>query len=338
MKFTEDEIRPDNLMPEQAERFASDIRRLLKRKSEFIHVPCPACGSDEAEPLFIKFELSYVKCRTCTTFYINPRPTPEILELYYETSENYIYWNQYIFPAVEVARREKIFRPRAERLLALCRSEGVSQGTFVEVGAGFGTFCEEVIRLEYFRRVIAVEPTPDLAATCRRKGLEVIDKPVEQLSLGVDAVDAIASFEVIEHLFSPKEFLAACAKMLKVGGALILSCPNGQGFDVAVLGTTSDTVDVEHLNYFNPASLSRLVEASGFTVLEVITPGELDAELVRKKALQGLFDLSGQPFLHRVLLEEWERLGEPFQRFLADNLLSSHMWLVARKEKRQGES
>jgi 2-polyprenyl-3-methyl-5-hydroxy-6-metoxy-1,4-benzoquinol methylase len=207
----------------------------------------------------------------------------------------------------------------------------VSPGTFVEVGAGFGTFCEEIIRHNYFKRVIAIEPTPELAETCRRKGLEVIGKPVENLTWGAGTVDAVASFEVIEHLFSPREFLAACANMLKDGGILVLSCPNGQGFDVAVLGAAADTVDVEHLNYFNPASLSRLIEESGFTVLEILTPGALDAELVRKKVVEGAFDLAGQPFLHRVLLEEWDRLGERFQQFLADNLLSSHMWVMARK-------
>ena len=48
-----------------------------------------------------------------------------------------------------------------------------------DVGAGYGTFCEEVSRLG-FDRVIALEPEPHLAQTCRDKGLEVIEAPVEQ--------------------------------------------------------------------------------------------------------------------------------------------------------------
>jgi hypothetical protein len=97
------------------------------------------------------------------------------------------------------------------------------------------------------------------------------------------------------------------------------------------MGPVADTVDVEHLNYFNPRSLARLVDSAGFNVLEVLTPGVLDAELVRKKVLEGAFDLSGQPFLQRVLIDEWDRLCAPFQQFIADNRLSSHMWLVAQK-------
>ena len=42
-------------------------------------------------------------------------------------------------------------------------------------------------------------------------------------------------------------------------------------------------------------------------------------------------DLAGEPFLRRVLLDEWDRLGWAFQQFLAANGLSSHMWLVARR-------
>ena len=66
-------------------------------------------------------------------------------------------------------------------------------------------------------------------------------------------------------------------------------------------------------------------------MIEVTTPGRLDVELVRKAALAGDFDLSGQSFLRRVLSDEWESFGGPFQEFLAEHGLSSHMWLTARK-------
>ena len=65
--------------------------------------------------------------------------------------------------------------------------------------------------------------------------------------------------------------------------------------------------------------------------MEVLTPGKLDAELVRKKILTGELDVSLQPFLNQILVDEWERVGDSLQQFLADNMLSSHMWLVARK-------
>ena len=320
-------------MQGQAARFAADIKRLLERKEEFVYVPCPACGSEQSNKLFEKYELSYARCCECATMYVTPRPTPAILEMYYSTSENYAYWNKHIFPASEDTRREKIFRPRAERVAEICKQYGVRTDVLMEVGAGFGTFCEEMQRLNLFRKVIAIEPTPDLAETCRRKGLEVTQKPIEQVSIEGDAINVITSFEVIEHLFSPQDFLRNCAAVLESGGLLIITCPNVKGFDMVVLQDRSDTVDVEHLNYFHPASLSILLQTSGFEVLEALTPGKLDAELVRKKVLAGDVDISTQPFLQQVLLEGWDSLSVPFQQFLANNRLSSHMWLVARKRE-----
>ena len=327
----ENEIRPNHLIEGQAKAVAAGIRRLLQHKDDFVHVPCPACASQEAHKAFEKYELDYVVCLDCGTMYINPRPTPAILEMFYATSENYQYWNKYVFPASERARSERIFRPRAERIGDICRRNGIDNGVLLEVGAGFGTFCEEVRRLGIFRRVIAVEPIPDLAGTCRRKGLEVIEKPIEHVRFESDTVDVVASFEVIEHLFSPRDFLISCARVLSPGGLLVITCPNIKGFDLVVLQALSKTVDVEHLNYFHPVSLSHLVTQCGFETLEVLTPGKLDAELVRKKILTGELDVSLQPFLNQILVDEWERVGDSLQQFLADNMLSSHMWLVARK-------
>ncbi len=330
-RLTFEEISPEHLVPEQVERFASDIQRLLQHRHEFVAVPCPACESERGEKFFEKFGMTYLVCSDCETVYISPRPTPALLEMYYATSENYAYWNKYIFPASENARREKIFRPRVDRILEICGRHNVPRGVLLEVGAGFGTFCEELQRRNVFRRVIAVEPTPDLAQTCRNRGLEVIEKPIAQVHLEGGAVDVVASFEVIEHLFSPREFLFGCASVLAPGGLLVITCPNVKGFEVAVLGAISDTVDVEHLNYLHPRSLSNLLTKCGFRVLEAMTPGELDAELVRRKALAGEFKIDAHPFLKELLIDRWEELGDAFQRFLAENGLSSHMWLVARR-------
>ena len=327
----EEEIRPEHLKAGQAPFMDADIKGLLTHKDRFVLVACPACGEHSFRKIFEKYGLQYVKCSSCGTVYINPRPTPEMLDIYYSTSKNYEYWNQYIFPASESARREKIFKPRAQRLIEFCKRYEVRPDLLLEVGAGFGTFCEEVKSAEFFRRIIAIEPTPDLAETCRKKGIDVIAKPVETIDFKDLKADVIASFEVIEHLFCPADFIRSCASLLSRGGLLVLTCPNVNGFEAETLGKLSSTFDNEHLNYFHPESLAGLIEKSGFETLEVSTPGRLDAELVRKAVLEGKCDLSGQPFLKRVLIEDWDKAGEKFQRFLAENMLSSHMWIVGRK-------
>jgi len=335
--FREREIRPPALMAEQRAAALTDIGRLLSRYPEFIHVGCPACGAESASPRFQKNGMCYVDCGECETFYINPRPSPALLEWFYSGSPNYEYWNKVVFPASEDARRRRIFVPRVDQVLALCRKYSVASESLLEVGAGFGTFCAELKSRGVFSRIVAVEPTPDLAATCRERGFEVVEAPVERLpDTHAASFDIVASFEVIEHLFAPREFIAHAVRLLKPGGLLMATCPNGRGFDIETLGSSSNTVDHEHLNYFSPTSLTSMLEKSGLDVLECLTPGRLDAELVRNKILDQEFDVTHQPFLRTVLIDEWERCGSAFQQFLIDQRLSSNMWIVARAPVRAG--
>lgn len=330
--LTEQEIRPKELMDQQKAMAMTDLGRMLSRYSEFVLVDCPACGSAQKHFKYEKNGIRYDECEACETFYVNPRPSSDVLDWFYRDSPNYAYWNDVIFPASEDARREKIFKPRVDNVLAMCAKYNVTTGSLLEVGAGFGTFCTEVKARGVFDRVVAVEPTRALAETCRKRGLEVIEKPIEHIDMsGEQGFDVVANFEVIEHLFDPSAFIASMAKLLRAGGIMVLACPNGKGFDVEVLGTASNTVDHEHLNYFNPASLGALMEKHGMKVLESFTPGKLDADLVRNRILSGEYDATGQDWLKRVLIDEWETQGQAFQDYLVANGLSSNMWLVAAK-------
>ena len=328
MPFNESEIRPQDLMAGLAVEVEADLQYLLDRADRFVPASCPACGGN-GQLAFAKKGISYDCCPACRTVFANPRPSESLLHDFYTQSRTYAYWNQYIFPASEQVRRERIFAPRAERVIGFCKQYGVRMGTLLEIGAGFGTFCEEIVSRNVFQRVIALEMTPGLAATCRQRDLEVIEKPVEKLDLPDHSVDVLAAFETLEHLYSPRDFLTACRRLLAPKGLLVITCPSIDGFDVMTLGEVSDTVDHEHLNYLNPHSIRHMATACGFDVLEVVTPGQLDADIVRNKVKQGLFSLEGQPWLQHILMDRWDDLGVKFQAFLADNQLSTHMWMVA---------
>jgi SAM-dependent methyltransferase len=168
-----------------------------------------------------------------------------------------------------------------------------------------------------------------MAAACRARGVDVIERRIEDAVGEIGDVSVVCAFEVIEHLFDPRRFLEGVRPLLCSGGLLVLSCPNGEGFDIQMLGAKSLAVDAEHVNLFNPRSLGGLLESVGFELLIAHTPGRLDAEFVRDAALKGEVQLD--PFLQRVLVDEWTTFGWPFQQFLAEHGLSSHMWLAARR-------
>lgn len=327
----EQHIRPIAMMRDKQACIACDRDFLLARRDRFVRVPCPACGENDPREAFTKHGFAYQRCRKCETLLMNPRADQTLMNEFYASSRNYAYWNEHVFPATENVRRERIFKPRVDRLLGICEKFGRPAQSLLDVGAGFGTFATEVATRRVFRRVVALEPTPSLANTCRKRGLETIESTVEQCPLDDETFDVITAFEVIEHLFDPAHFVHCAKRLLRPEGLLILSCPNVNGFDVSTLGRRSNTIDHEHVNYFHPDSIRLLLERVGFEVLDVSTPGKLDAELVRTAAMDGRIWLDDQPLLKRLLIDDWDDLGQPFQEFIAQHGLSSHMWACARK-------
>jgi 2-polyprenyl-3-methyl-5-hydroxy-6-metoxy-1,4-benzoquinol methylase len=326
----ENEIRPEELVKKQQQFVENDRRFLLDRHDKWVNVSCPACNSPQNKFFDEKFSIKYMECSNCKTVYTNPRPDLNTLIDFYQSSENYAFWNEYIFPATAEVRRENIFKPRVEKICEIIKRHRLKAETMVEVGAGYGFFCDEMQKKGIFKRIIAIEPTMELAETCRKiNGIEVINKPVEQVQLDFKA-DMIVSFEVIEHLFSPKDFVMSCKTLLNDGGIAVFSCPNVKGFDVSMLRMNSSTFDHEHMNYFNPDSIQHLLSECGFEIVEVSTPGLLDVDIVKKAFLNNEIDADKNTFIKELVTSD-EKLAERFQLFLQENKLSSHMWCVARK-------
>ena len=68
-------------------------------------------------------------------------------------------------------------------------------------------------------------------------------------------------------MLEPRAFLAKAGSILKPGGLCFVLVPNMQSLAVRVLGARCRYIYPQHLNYFTPQTLSRLVEAR-FSVVE----------------------------------------------------------------------
>jgi 2-polyprenyl-3-methyl-5-hydroxy-6-metoxy-1,4-benzoquinol methylase/ribosomal protein S27E len=328
--INENDIRPKDLMVGQKNAMNADIEWLKNMSINFIKVNCPACGSNNTKTLYKKYSLNHLVCKKCLTQYVSPRPTKTILKDFYKNSVNYAYWAKYIFSASADIRKEKIFKPRALFLKENINSKKLN-GTLLEIGAAYGYFCEEIKKLNLFTKIIGIEPTPDLANVLRSKKIDVIEKSYEDAVIE-DSVDVIVNFEVIEHLFSPKEFLEWCYRKLNPGGCLYLTCPNIGGFETTALSEKSDNVDHEHLNLFNTISIKKLVKSVGFEKVMVKTPGILDYDIVKQAYLSNKINKKELgPFITK-LIEDNDRDSEiKFQEYLVKSNSSSHMMCLAYK-------
>lgn len=329
MAMTEGEIRPQALFNRYLELAEEDIHRFFADQSPFETVACPACGHSDSEDALTKHGFLYRLCRECESVFLNPRPTRDAIDRYYRESAAVKYWETHFFRETAEARREKMFRPRAELAAAWGKRLGIA-GTFADIGSGYGIFLEEIARTGAFDTVIGIEPAPNLAAVCRERGFSIVEKPLEDIGAGeVDAGFATA-FEVLEHVHSPAEFLVAARRLLRPGGVLLLTTLTISGFDIQELWQSSKSVHPpHHINLLSVDGMRRVFERSGFEVLELSTPGQLDLNIVENAVAENP-DIRVSRFA-RQLLRQNDAVKQAFQTFLQHGNLSSHIRVIARR-------
>lgn len=332
------EIRSDDELEYRWSLYRLDQADLIENSASFVEVSCPACESVSSSEYYKRDGFTFKVCTFCDTVYVSPRPTLEMLLKHYRNSRAEKYFNEQVYPKTEQGRVNHLIRPRIDKIISFCRKYKVACGTLIDVGAGYGTFCAEISKLQLFENVIAIEPDPSPAQICSAKGIKVIKDFIENVSHHCNA-DVVTSFESIEHVFNPKRYISSISNIMKTGGLLVITTPNIKGFDLLTLKSKSDnTTAPDHLNYFHPESLSLLLRSCGFEVLEIETPGKLDVELVRKKVLEGVVTLVDQPFLQKIVIDEYDKYGSSFQEWLANNKLSSHLWVICQKVSIQGSN
>ena len=326
----EKNIRPDLLMKKAKIFFKKDLEYLLSKKKSFVKSNCPACNSKNKKLFLKKNCFLYFSCEKCKTFYSTPRPCEKTLNIFYKNSKLYDYWIEHIFPATEKIRYKKIFSPRATKIVQICKKFKIKRDKILDIGAGFGTFCSVLKKKSLFKKVMALELNDEAAKEMLKKNIDVINKPLEKLTAkDLGDINVFTLFEVIEHLHNPYNFLLKIKKIASKQALVIFTCPNGMGFDISFLGKNSESIDHEHLNYFNPKSVYNLAKRAGFEVLQVTTPGTLDVDILKNKYECGEF-LTKNNFFPQIF-EDQEKI-KGLQNFLINNNLSSNMWVVLRKK------
>lgn len=330
----ESDIRPEHLLNRYLQLSALDASVCFDGITRE-NIPCVACGSRSAIHQFEKNGFAYASCNDCASLFQSPRPTLAAFEAFYQDSASARFWADEFFPAVAEARREKIFRPRVERLAQLCAKRGMDVGAIIDVGAGYGIFLDEWRRHSPATRAIAIEPSASLASECRKKGFEVVESIAEKAIGCLDVGDAVVCFEVLEHVYEPLEFVRVLARLTRRGGYLFVSTLGVDGFDIQVLWERSNSIfPPHHINFLSVAGFETLFRRAGLIDVEVITPGVLDVDIVRNAANRDASVLDGQRFLAGVMANP--HTSEAFQRFLADNRMSSHTWIIARRPLMDG--
>jgi SAM-dependent methyltransferase len=100
----------------------------------------------------------------------------------------------------------------------------------LEIGCGAGEFIARA-HAEKRLEVRGIETNQEAAQKARQLGLPVEAMELQQVATQRrDHYDAVCAFQVLEHVFDPKEFLECSCTLLKSGGWLILGLPNAESF------------------------------------------------------------------------------------------------------------
>lgn len=327
----EHEIRPAEIYTEFLRLAAQDADRMFDH-SQARERSCPACDGSKRQVAFVKTGFTFCECEDCGTLFANPLPRSEQFEAFYRDSAAARYWADVFVPRVMEARRAAIVRPRVAQIRDLCRQRGVDPKTVLDVGSGHGMFLEEWRAAVPDVAGYAVEPNGTLAALCRKLGFEVYEGVGERASSHWSEVaDVATSFEVIEHVPQLFDFVRSMHALLKPGGLAIATTLGCDGFDIRLLWQEANCIcPPNHLNFCSRAGFTRLFERAGFIDVEVLTPGELDVEIVNNKLVQRQLPLSR---FERLLLSGGPELLADLQKFLQRHRLSSHSWVIARKPR-----
>lgn len=325
----EGDIRPEGLLQRYLELSEGDAANCFRNEPR-VPIPCVGCGSFRVKPDFEKHGFAYGLCQDCGTLYQTPRPALSAFEAFYRNSASSNYWAEVFFPAVAEVRREKIFRPRAQRLAALCEKKGLAVRRLIDVGAGYGIFLDEWRKYAPDTQLVAVEPSASLAEECRSKSFEVLENIVEQVGDEyTDFADLVVCFEVLEHVYEPTAFINSLKRLARPGGLVFVSTLCIDGFDLQMLWNKSNQIfPPHHINFLSVAGFQKLFTRAGLLDVSVTTPGKIDVDIVRNAARQHPDLLSGHRFLQHLIGDDIKAAA--FQNFLEANCLSSHAWVLGR--------
>jgi len=302
-----------------------------KFNKNFVESDCPACGSKIKNRAFIKYGFSHYKCDRCLTLFCSPRPMDENLIKYYTEFESALYLKQ-ILLKTDVDRKSIQHKPRVDTIVKYLKTFFDKNVLITaDIGAGTGSFSKSLKDSNFFNKVIAFDFNKECVNACKNIGIESYQGSIEQIE--DNSIGLLTMNDLLEHLSSPFSFVEKCYSKLISNGMIFISTPNGEGFDFKILGKkTVNITPPEHLNYFNPKSIQLLMGKAGFKVVKIETPGILDTDIVMREVKNGNINLSeNYKFLQYLLYETSSSTLQSFQRFLRENLLSSHMFILAQK-------
>jgi 2-polyprenyl-3-methyl-5-hydroxy-6-metoxy-1,4-benzoquinol methylase len=246
---------------------------------------CPACDEMRGEAIFEEtcegMRIAIRICADCGLGYSTPRPTEAYkieryaqwakgearlaAEAHYDHRQQLRHFDLYKSVMQEFDRR--IGRGRILDV-------GCAGGLFLALAAVYASDHNAGFNSRYLPEGAAFDPGE--AELARRISGVPVHRIADLAQLEVARYDGITLLNVLEHVNRPVELLRELRRLLRPGGALIISVPNnvtafwklrrGVGPRPASFAAN------EHILHFRPAPLRILLQRAGFSCVEIRAP------------------------------------------------------------------
>ncbi len=235
---------------------------------------CPLCGKDnQGQPkLFPDLAWGLTRCQDCIMAYLEKVPPYEQLSEAIAWEDSWAREHQRrhaeepVLHGIQTRVRRYFKRDKLTRLI----HELFPRGRVLDVGCGNAHRSDRVLDPVCFYG-IEIERSVIEEANRRfaRRGGHVVCAPaIEGLATFDDGFfDGAILRAYLEHEMHPKEVLAALRPKLKTQAAVIIKVPNYGSLNRRIRGRKWCGYRFpEHVNYFTPDSLRRLIADTGYSV------------------------------------------------------------------------
>jgi 2-polyprenyl-3-methyl-5-hydroxy-6-metoxy-1,4-benzoquinol methylase len=238
------------------------------KDERFRDVPCAGCGSTERR-LRLRCEgFRFWRCGRCGLVYQNPQPVFEDLRRRY--GEGYFDYelenDRNFFNLMLLGMRDVGFDALPPGRF--------SSRTFLDVGCATGMLVEHMRDLGWKAR--GVEICQESARYgIERRGVDIALGTLEENRFEDGSFSVVHFSHVIEHVPDPVGMLREVRRILTADGMALITTPNINGLQARLFGSRWRSAIADHLTLFTRRTLRRMLEATGFRVLKVVTWGGL---------------------------------------------------------------
>ncbi len=230
-----------------------------------VHPATIADWSDDPELYFSSSRrragyLPIVRCTNCGLVLQNPRDDQETLARVYGSLADHAYRS-------EDASRSSSAREHLE----LVEAHRPERGRLLDIGCASGLFVAAAAQRGW--NACGVDAAAWMIERAREThpGLSFDVGSIETLTYPPETFDVITLFDVLEHVDAPHAALSRVRGWLRPGGLLILSLPNAESRIAKLMGPRWVLYLREHLWYFSPDTIGKLLERAGCELIQTRT-------------------------------------------------------------------